>query len=359
MYFDLCESNNAAVAVQLEYDSGVDETQEFCGMIGQSEAILSVYQTIGSSAKSNANIFVRGESGTGKELCARAVHTLSNRSDGPFVAINCAAIPRELFESEFFGHVKGAFTGAFNDRIGAIQQANGGTLFLDEICEMDLDLQAKLLRFLQSGEIIKVGKSTVESVDVRVVCATNRDPLTEVKEGRFREDLYYRLNVVPIILPPLRERYTDVKLLLEYFLELYSSQQEKDFRSFDSNVMNLFKHYPWNGNVRELQNVVENIVTLNVGTVIDGTMLPAGFVEMLHSVSIEPDKVNNIVPIGRAANNVIESLDVVEKRAIESAIQYCNGNVPVAAAHLQVSASTLYRKLKKWGSDAMLSQAYS
>jgi len=194
----------------------------FCSFIGQSMVMQSIYRILQNAAASKATVFVTGESGTGKELCADALHKLSRRREKPFVAINCAAIPRDLLESEVFGHAKGSFTGATADRAGAALQASGGTLFLDEICEMDLGLQAKMLRFLQTGTVQRVGEDKPRPVDVRIVCATNRDPQAEVAAGRFREDLFYRLNVIPVDLPPLRERDHDVLLIARHFLRQFS-----------------------------------------------------------------------------------------------------------------------------------------
>jgi DNA-binding NtrC family response regulator len=200
---------------QLEADSG---RSTFEGFVGSSRPMRAVYRAIENIAQSKATVFITGESGTGKELCAEAIHRRSPRSERPFIAINCGAIPKDLIETELFGHVKGAFTGAISDRAGAASLADGGTLFLDEICEMDIALQTKLLRFLQTGALQRVGGQKTETVDVRVICATNRNPAEEVREGRFREDLYYRLNVIPIHLPPLREREDDATLIAKVFL---------------------------------------------------------------------------------------------------------------------------------------------
>ena len=212
------------------------ERDRFHGFIGSSLSMQAVYRIIESAASSRATVFITGESGTGKEVCAEAIHQEGDRRAAPFIALNCAAIPRDLIESEIFGHVKGAFTGASAERHGAATQADGGTLFLDEIGEMDIDLQSKLLRFVQTGSFQKVGGSKVEKVDVRFVCATNRDPLEMVSKGRFREDLFYRLHVIPIHLPALRERGEDVLLIAEYFLQKFSQEENKDFINFDSQV---------------------------------------------------------------------------------------------------------------------------
>ncbi len=208
------------------------DRNEFYGFIGSSLPMQSVYRIIENASSSNATVFITGESGTGKELCAEAIHMHSPRKNGEFVALNCAAIPRDLMESEIFGHVKGAFTGAVSNRQGAAALADGGTLFLDEVCEMNLDLQSKILRFIQTGSYQKVGANKVENTDIRFLCATNRDPMKEVKEGRFREDLYYRLHVIPILLPPLRERGQDIMLIAEHFLAIYSQEENKNISGF-------------------------------------------------------------------------------------------------------------------------------
>ncbi|HVH81884.1 MAG TPA: sigma-54 dependent transcriptional regulator, partial [Stellaceae bacterium] len=246
---------------------------KFHGLIGASLPMRAVYNVIENAASSRATVFVTGESGTGKELCAQAIHELSPRRAGPFVAVNCGAIPRELMESEMFGHVKGAFTGAVGNRDGAISRAQSGTLFLDEICEMDLSLQVKLLRVLQSGEFQKVGGSETERADVRYVCATNRDPWDEVQAGRFREDLYYRLHVVPCAMPPLRARDDDVLLLARHFLALYGKEEGKEFTDFDGDAVSALRRYPWPGNIRELQNVLRNAVLFNQGRLVTEAML--------------------------------------------------------------------------------------
>ena len=326
----------------------------FCGFIGRSPKMHAVYATVESAAPSKATVFIMGESGTGKELCAQAIHKLSPRSKGQFVAINCAAIPKDLVESEIFGHVKGAFTGAVKDRQGAVSRADLGTLFLDEIGEMDIELQAKLLRFLQSGQFQRVGSNSTETVDVRIVCATNRNPLKEVQEGRFREDLYYRLNVIPIDLPPLRDREGDVLLVARQFLEQFAKEEGKEFDHFGKEVEKLFQSYQWPGNIRELQNIVRNIVVLNSGSVVTEKMIPEQLLtgsEQIGSLSSNtesPSDERADIPTG--LSNEIKPLWQVEKEAIEAAIAKCDGNIPKAAALLDVSPSTIYRKKQSWGS---------
>ncbi|PCJ38707.1 MAG: hypothetical protein COA99_11370 [Moraxellaceae bacterium] len=233
-----------------------------------------VYRVIGAAAESKATVFITGESGTGKEVCALAIHEKSQRRDNEFVAINCAAIPRDLMESEIFGHVKGAFTGAHAAREGAASLASGGTLFLDELGEMDIDLQSKLLRFVQTGTFKKVGGSKLESVDVRFVCATNRDPLAQVARGEFREDLYYRLHVIPIELPPLRDRGSDALDIARNFLKCFAEEEEKSFVDFSLKTEAILSNYNWPGNIRQLQNVIRNVVVLNEGEQVLPEMLP-------------------------------------------------------------------------------------
>lgn len=325
------------------------ERDGYAGFVGRSLPMQVVYRIIDSAAMSRASVFVTGESGTGKELCAQAIHERSDRASGPFVAINCGAIPRELFESEIFGHVKGAFSGATSDRAGAAERADGGTLFLDEIGEMDMDLQVKLLRFIQSGTIQRVGGSKTIKVNVRFVCATNRDPQQLVGEGRFREDLFYRLNVIPIRMPALRERERDVLQVARHFLQALSAEEGRDFDGFSPAVEQTFLNYDWPGNVRQLHNVVHNIVLLNNGRLVQEDMLPSPLGGQLKdqpgSRPLAPNKPSAVA--GDAAEQ-IQPLWLIERRAIESAIEQCDGNVPVAAAHLGVSASTIYRKIKTW-----------
>lgn len=323
------------------------DRKQYFGFIGSSLPMQAVYRIIDSAAQSKATVFITGGSGSGKEVCAEAIHKRSNRGDGPFVAINCGAIPKDLMESEIFGHVKGAFTGAIAGRDGAARRADGGTLLLDEICEMDMDLQTKLLRFVQTGSFQKVGGSEAEDVDIRFVCATNRDPLKEVAEGRFREDLFYRLHVIPLALPCLSERDDDVLAIAEKFLSSYSGEEGKSFAGFSGDVRAVLRAYAWPGNVRQLQNVVRNIVVLNDGGEVTMEMLPAPLDDVEGSVVegyVEPVA----TPAPTPSNGVIHPLAEIEREAIERAIRLSSGNVSIAAAALGVSASTLYRKKAVW-----------
>ncbi|WP_024870608.1 sigma 54-interacting transcriptional regulator [Tolumonas lignilytica] len=320
----------------------------FGGFIGSSLQMQAVYRILESAAPSKATVFITGESGTGKEVCAETLHKISPRKEKPLVVLNCAAIPRDLIESEIFGHVKGAFTGAQSDREGAAARADGGTLFLDEICEMELDLQAKLLRFIQTGTFQRVGGSKLETVDVRFVCATNRDPIAEVQAGRFREDLYYRLHVIPVALPPLRERGEDVLAIARRFLRQFASEENKRFIDFSPESAQMLLNYEWPGNVRQLQNVVRNIVVLHDGE----KVLPAMFPPPLNTVSMAIPIIQTVLTPAAAINSAAEirPMWVVEKETIENAIAACDGNIPQAAALLELSPSTIYRKRLAWQS---------
>ena len=320
------------------------------GFVGSSLPMQAVYRIIDSAAPSRATVFITGESGSGKEVCAEAIHRRSDRADKPFVAINCAAIPRDLMESEIFGHVKGAFTGAVRDREGAARQADGGTLFLDEIAEMDLDLQTKLLRFVQTGSFQPVGASSTEQVDVRFVCATNRDPLAEVAAGRFREDLFYRLHVIPIQLPPLREREGDILELANAFLVRYAAEEDKQLAGFDADVEAMFLAYSWPGNVRQLQNVIQNVVVLYDGEHVSRAMLPPPLDTIEPDARATPPMHRPRAPKdqGQSAAVPIRPLKAIEREAIERAIAHFDDNIPQAAAALGVSPSTIYRKRQTW-----------
>lgn len=337
------------------------ERDHYCNFIGKSLAMQSVYKTIDSLAGSDATGFIVGESGTGKELAAEAIHSESTRCNAEFIAINCGAIPSELMESELFGHVKGAFTGASANREGAASIANGGTLFLDEICEMSLELQKKLLRFIQTGTFRKVGSNTLEQVDVRFVCATNRDPLVEVREGRFREDLFYRLHVIPVRLPPLREREEDVLMIAEHFLAHFSENENKHFDGFSPEAAEAVRRYAWPGNVRQLQNAMQQVVVLNEGGSVSYDMLPDGVTSgnlesiMPSSTLDNSDRTiisespnSTALPEHQLRREQVEPLWLTEKNAIEAAITACNDNVNQAAGLLEVAPSTLYRKISSW-----------
>ena len=334
--------------------------EKYCDFIGGSLPMQSVYRIIDAVAASDATAFVVGESGTGKELAATAIHEKSKRRGKPFLALNCGAIPRELMESELFGHVKGAFSGATSTRQGLASVADGGTLFLDELCEMDLDLQKKMLRFVQTGEFQKVGSNVVERVDVRFVCATNKEPFEEVKAGRFREDLYYRLYVVPVVMPPLRDRGKDILIVAEYLLESFATKEGKEFNEFSANARDQLQKYDWPGNVRELQNVIQQAVVLNQGSVLTSAMLS---LKNCKVNDLEFEKNQQTVTLDNAdvvpIRKTIEPLWVVEKRTIETTIEECAGNVNKAAGLLEVAPSTIYRKLQSWDNKNPSAEASS
>ncbi len=323
----------------------------FHGFIGSSRPMRDVYRKISAISRSSATVFITGESGTGKEVCAQAVHATSTRARGPFVPLNCGAIPSDLLESEVFGHLKGSFTGAIADKVGAAGAADGGTLFLDEICEMDMNLQTKLLRFVQTSMIQPVGAVTARKVDVRIICATNRDPHEEVRRGRLREDLFYRLHVVPIHLPPLRERGDDAIEIAEEMLRIFSAEEGKKFSRLDDDVRALFRRLSWPGNVRQLLNVLRNVVVLNEGDTITSTMLP---MEILH---LGESGKNALQTTATSANPIVQRemdgligrpLAEIERLVIEETIARNAGSVSRAARVLEVAPSTLYRKLETW-----------
>lgn len=328
----------------LESQMGIRDV--FDDMVGISAPMQEVFNMISMVAKSNATVLITGESGTGKELVARAIHRHSLRAKKTFIDINCGAIPRELLENELFGHEKGSYTGADKRYTGSCERADGGTLFLDEISEMDPLLQVKLLRFLQERNFVRVGGDEQIRVDVRIVAATNRDIAKDVAEGRFREDLFYRLNVVPIHIPALRERKEDIPLLAKSFLEKYSTKNEKIFLDFASVALEALISYDWPGNVRELENIIERIVVLNNDSRVKPSHLP-NFIRQEYE--------NPIYTSGSYLQNTIVKeerilpLEMIERYAIEAALKKCLGNVSEAARKLKVGQATLYRKIKEYG----------
>ncbi|MFN4157533.1 MAG: sigma-54-dependent transcriptional regulator [Gemmobacter sp.] len=315
------------------------------GFVGSSDTMRRVEAKIRSVAASMATVFITGESGTGKELAALAVHHHSGRAKGPFIALNCGAIPQDLLESEVFGHVKGSFTGAISDKPGAAAAADGGTLFLDEVCEMVPALQTKLLRFLQTSTVTPVGATLPRKVNVRIVCATNRDPLDAVRLGQFREDLYYRLYVVPLHLPPLRERSDDVIEIAEAALATFAAEEGRRFDGLSPEVAALFRAHPWPGNVRQVLNVIRNVVVLNDGGTVTPAMLPPSLVGDIGTSASSADTATR--PGGDPFAGM--TLAEIERRAVQSALDRHGGSVPRAARELDIAPSTLYRKMDAWG----------
>ncbi len=340
----------------------------FHGFVGASLPMQAVYRVIESAGPSSATVFITGESGTGKEICAQAIHESSARQGRPFVVINCGAIPSELMESEIFGHTKGAFTGAIAARDGAAKRAHGGTLFLDEICDMDPALQAKLLRFVQTGIVQPVGSDRSEKVDVRIICATNKDPVEEVEAGTFREDLYYRVHVIPIHLPPLREREADILPLANHFLQIISTREGKGFKGFSPEVDSVLLAYGWPGNVRQLENVVHNIVVLHDGETVTPEQLPAPLDQLAGKITARFGRRDGprtdagaglpavSLDSGSAAGKV-RPLWMVEREAIEEAVALCDGSILKAASLLGIDDSTIYRKRRRWGARAKKSSS--
>jgi two-component system, NtrC family, response regulator AtoC len=308
------------------------------GLIGNSAPMQSLKQMIQQVAPERATVFIVGETGTGKELVAKALHDASPRKSELFVAVNCAAIPVDILESELFGHEKGAFTGAVKERVGKFELANGGTLFLDEITEMPIQLQSKLLRVLQENVVEKLGGNRQIALDVRVVAATNRDPLQAVKEGKLREDVYYRLNVIQLQIPPLRERGEDVSLLADYFLGKRQSQLSESARLS-------LQQYRWPGNVRELENILERAAILAGSQTIQQQHLPADIAQHLIPATTESsplDADNNNLSIPRAT-------EAIERRLILQALDDCQGNKTKAAKLLEISERSLWNKLNQYG----------
>ncbi len=347
------------------------------GIIGQSTTLADVFKVLGKVAPTDSTVLVTGESGTGKELLVRALHANSKRADKPFVPINCGAIPRELLESELFGHEKGAFTHAMRSRPGRFELADGGTIFLDEIGEMDLSLQVKILRVLQEKEIERVGGTGVKKVDVRVIAATNRDLELEIAQGRFREDLYYRLNVVPLHLPPLRERGGDVLLLARHFLDVFCRKKGRPPLNLSTDAMRVLSAYSWPGNVRELVNFMERLSILVDGDIIQPQDLPAKILDQVGDLSAlpqlpeaaeivvpEPTVVKSVpaTPIALPQTdfvwptlkvledknmNLKEFLETAENMLIDEALQKAGGVKNQAAEYLGIKRTTLIEKLKK------------
>ena len=317
-------------------------------LVGRSPALIEVFKTIGRVARTDVAVLITGESGTGKELIASAIHNASARAERPLVAVNAAAIPRELLESDLFGHERGAFTHAVRTRMGRFEQADGGTIFLDEISEMSPGLQGKILRVLQDRSFERIGGVKTIRVDIRVIAATNRDLEELVRLNRFREDLYYRLNVIPIRVPPLRERTTDIPLLARHFLQEFSRSQKKPLKRLSPAALDLLGQYPWPGNVRELENLMERLVILTEGELLDVLDLPEKFQRLS-------------LPLPEAAADFPErglhltaAVQAFERGLILKALERTNWVKSRAAALLHLNRTTLLEKMKKQGVPATL-----
>jgi len=335
---ELKEVLKSALKVKKLEEENILLRQEILGegeIIGKSKAIKEVMELVRKVAPEDTTVLLQGETGTGKELVARAIHKLSPRKNGPYVVVNCAAIPENLLESELFGHRKGAFTGALKDKKGRIEIADGGTLFLDEIGSLSPSLQAKLLRFLETKEIQPLGSEETLRVNVRVIAATNQDLRKKVEEGNFREDLFYRLNVFPIYIPPLRERKEDIPLLANYFLKIYSKKMNKKIEKIEDGAMELLLKYSWPGNVRELENVIERCVVLADSPIVSKEFLP------LITTSQEITG-----PYQERKKRLLENF---EREYFKELLQKHNGIISKVAKEAGIDRKNLYLKLKKWG----------
>ena len=305
-------------------------------IIGKSAGMKEVFDLANRVSQATANVLITGESGTGKEMVARAIHEGGLRADKPFVAINCSAIPETLLESELFGHARGSFTGALNRKRGLFEEADGGTLFLDEIGDMDVLLQSKLLRVIQEKKVRAVGDNTAKDVDVRIIAATHKNLKAAMKEGRFREDLYYRLSVIPVVIPPLRHRKEDIPLLAEHFLKKYAASSGTQVKGFTKRAMAKLMELRWPGNVRELENIVERAVVLATGTLLDEKDIPS------------PDAVDAEEFFGGAVAD-FPTIEQLERRYIQVVLEKTGGRKDKAAQILGIDRRTLYRKEKDYG----------
>jgi two-component system, NtrC family, response regulator HydG len=330
---------------QLERSDG----NHFEGLVGTSAPMRSLRRVLQNIAPTETSVLITGESGTGKELVARAIHARSRRSSGPFIALNMAALPKELIESTLFGHEKGAFTGADRSRTGMVEQASSGTLFLDEIGEMPGDLQPKLLRFLQERTIRRIGGDADIPCNVRIISATNREPIEELRRGTLREDLFYRLNVVPVRLPPLRDRGGDVELLAHHFLRVFGEQHASPFSDIHPDAMKLLEAAPWPGNVRQLAHLIERIVVLHRGPTVTAAMIPH---EQLGIRSPQSPETPQYIPPSED-DGTITPLEEVERRTILRALYLCKSSASKAAIALGISDATIYRKLKRYRDEGI------
>jgi transcriptional regulator with PAS, ATPase and Fis domain len=314
--------------------SQVRERFLHAGIVSQSQVMQRVLDMVHRVAQSDTTVLIQGESGTGKELIARAIHHQSPRARGPFITVNCGALPEPLLESELFGHVKGAFTGAVTHKKGLFEEAHGGTVLLDEIGETPLTIQVKLLRVLQDRHIRRVGSTTSAAVNIRILAATNRDVTQLIRTGAFREDLYYRLNVIPFVLPPLRERPEDIPLLAQHFLHKYTAIMHKTMAPFPADTLEALARYPWPGNVRELENAIERAVVLA-----SDTITPADLpVYVQCGIMADP----------AGAPGQASTTSEIERAHILDVLTRCHGNLSRAAAVLGIGRTTLWRKLRRY-----------
>ena len=330
------EKNQLLIAENRYLKRKLEEIEDFPELIGESSAFKKVLADITVIAKSDSTVLIRGESGTGKELAARAIHHSSPQKNGPFLAVNCAALPETLLESELFGYEKGAFTGAVKRRLGRFELANKGTLFLDEIGDLPLPVQVKLLRALETKSFERLGGAEVVNVDIRLITATNRNLESKVKDGSFREDLYYRLNVVPLFMPPLRERKDDIMPLVDFFIKKFAARTGKSIKGITPQVKDIIMSHSWPGNVRELENAIERAIVLSRSELIDADSLLA------------------FKPIDSDQKMITDNLNLaeLEKQAIAEALRRTQGNQIEAAALLGIHRNTIRNKMKQYGLSA-------
>jgi len=333
------EAENASLQEQLDSKYGLGN------IIGDSAPMQKVFEMIRQAAPTNASVLIQGESGTGKELVAHAIHRLSMRAKMPFVAVHCAAFAPTIIESELFGHEKGSFTGANERHVGRFEMADGGTFFLDEVSEIPSATQAKLLRVLEERQFERVGGGNVIDVDIRLIAATNKDLKTLVDEGKFRNDLFFRIDVVNIVLPPLRDRPDDIPILAKHFLKILCLENNKTLTDISPEALSILSAYSWPGNVRELRNVIQKIVVFTRGQRVSPRDVP---VEVRNAVG---SHMNGIEVGGSIAKLLSGSMDDVEKNMIRSAIKACGGNISKAAVRLGISRRTLHRKIKQYESE--------
>ncbi len=322
----------------------LSERYSFDSIVGKSRAIRSVFQIVERVARTRTSVLVHGETGTGKELVAKAIHFNSPRRDGPFIVVNCGAIPETLMESELFGHVKGSFTGATTDKVGLFQEAHNGSLFLDEIGELSLGLQVKLLRVLQERSVKPVGGTREKPIDVRIIAATNRELAEEVRAERFRQDLYYRLNVIQVGLPPLRERQEDIPLLSHHFVDKYRDEMGSSVRAIEPKAMDILLNHSFPGNVRELENIVERAMTFEMSDVLTVESLPPYVLEGPPAISIDPSNIQ----IPDSGVDLDELLSQLERRYLVRALELSNGVRTDAAKLLGMSFRSIRYKLDKF-----------
>ncbi|NIM18148.1 MAG: response regulator [Candidatus Aminicenantes bacterium] len=330
----------------IKLKSQLSDKEKFENIVGKSHQMLKIFELIDTISQTDSTVLITGESGTGKELIARAIHNKSPRRNKEFISINCGALPENLLESELFGHIKGSFTDAYKDKEGLFEQADEGTLFLDEIAEMSQKMQVKLLRAIQEKKIRRVGSNKEIEVDVRIISATNKDLTEEMKKGEFRSDLFYRLNVISIFIPPLRERKADIPLLLNYFLKYYNKRFNRNIKGFEKEILDLFMNYPWSGNIRELENFVERAVALEKSEYIGLNSLPTELIYNISEKSAAETDISSMLLEGDF--DFSQYIDDISQKIILKALELNNANIKKTAAMLKLNYRSLRYLLDKY-----------